>query len=110
MDARLIVDPPASGTWNMAVDEALFQVAQETRQITVRFYQWQEATLSLGYFQAAKDRDSHRSSLVCPLVRRSTGGGAIIHDRELTYSLIAPLADERSAKSQELVRIVHQSL
>ena len=110
MDARLIVDPPASGTWNMAVDEALFQVTQESRQITLRFYQWQEATLSLGYFQAATDRDSHLPSRACPLVRRSTGGGAIIHDRELTYSLVAPLADDRSATSQQLVRIVHQSL
>jgi lipoate-protein ligase A len=110
MDARLILDPPARGTWNMAVDEALFQTSQSSRQTTIRFYEWDEATLSLGYFQAFECRNTHAPSRDCPLVRRSTGGGAIVHDRELTYSLVTPLTSDRSAQSQQLVRRVHQSL
>ncbi len=110
MDARLIIDPPARGAWNMAVDEALFQTAQRSRQMTVRFYQWLEPTLTLGYFQPADDRRIHSPSRECPMVRRSTGGGAIVHDRELTYSLIAPIGNDRSAQSQEFVRIVHSAL
>jgi len=48
---RLIIDPPAEGAWNMAVDEALLDAAAETNMPTLRFYQWQCPTLSLGYFQ-----------------------------------------------------------
>lgn len=94
----------------MAVDEALFQMAQRSRQITLRFYQWSEATLSLGYFQPAADRRTHPASLGCPVVRRSTGGGAIVHDRELTYSLIAPIDDDRSPAAQMIVQWVHGAL
>ncbi len=52
----------------------------------LRFYHWNEPTLSLGYFQRYADRQTHAASRDCPLVRRATGGGAIVHDRELTYS------------------------
>src|SRR6188474_2624923 len=87
---RLIVDPPASGAWNMAVDEALLETAAISGLATLRFYTWQEPTLSLGYFQSAVDRDHHPDGRDCPLVRRASGGGAIIHDRELTYSIALP--------------------
>jgi lipoate-protein ligase A len=110
MDPRLIVDPPAPGPWNMAVDEALFQTVQRSRQMTLRFYQWSEPTLSLGYFQRAQDRQSHSASLNCPMVRRTTGGGAILHDCELTYSLVAPIANDRSDGAQRLVMLVHGAL
>ncbi len=88
--ARLIWDGPASGPWNMAVDEALLRSATETHQITLRLYEWCQPTLSLGYFQAARERQQHLASRSCPMVRRVTGGGAIVHDRELTYSLVLP--------------------
>jgi len=84
---RLIVDRPAPGAWNMAVDEALLDAAVEQGVAALRFYQWSEPTLSLGYFQRHADRDSHAASHDCTLVRRQSGGGAILHDRELTYSL-----------------------
>src|SRR6185295_277604 len=50
-DCRLIIDPPASGAHNMAVDEALLIDAAEHHTATLRFYSWKEPTLSLGYFQ-----------------------------------------------------------
>ena len=80
---RLIIDSPAEGAWNMAVDEALLDSCSRTGMPTLRFYQWSKATLSLGYFQRHRDREQHVASRDCPLVRRSTGGRAIIHDQEL---------------------------
>ncbi|MBN2022809.1 MAG: hypothetical protein JW809_08425 [Pirellulales bacterium] len=94
---RLLIDPPASGGWNMAVDEAMLESAGERACCVWRFYQWAEPTLSLGYFQAASERQCHPASGSCPLVRRASGGGALVHDEELTYSLALPL-DHRLAR------------
>lgn len=74
----------------MAVDQALLELATEP---VLRLYRWATPTLTLGYFQPASDRQRHEPSLGCPLLRRSTGGGAIVHDEELTYSLILPAKD-----------------
>ena len=111
---RLILDPPASGVWNMAVDEALLDAAagQADQDLipTLRFYEWSEPTLSLGYFQRVEDRHQHAPSAECALVRRSTGGGAILHHRELTYSLVWPATDRFSARAQSLYDTVHEAL
>jgi lipoate-protein ligase A len=106
---RLIIDEPGRGTWNMAVDEALFQSGAVDSSV-LRLYQWSEPTLSLGYFQRAADRVAHAASRTLPIVRRSTGGGAIVHDRELTYSLITQLIDERPSRPRQLMAKVHESL
>jgi lipoate-protein ligase A len=90
MDTRLLIDPPAAGAWNMAVDEMLLESAAHDGSATLRFYRWSEPTLSLGYFQDYAGRGGHLPSRNCPAVRRLTGGGAIVHDRELTYSLVLP--------------------
>ena len=97
---RLLIDPPGDGAWNMAVDEALLESAHKTRSPTLRFYSWSRPTLSLGYFQRHEDRSQHSSSSPCPLVRRSTGGGAILHDRELTYSFVWPIAGNEPSDSR----------
>ena len=89
--ARLIVDPPAAGAWNMAIDQALLESTGTSGIPVLRFYQWTPATLSLGYFQRSTDRDTHLHSHDCPVVRRSSGGGAILHDHDLTYSLCLPI-------------------
>jgi len=107
---RFICDPPAPGPWNMAVDEALAETAARAGQGTLRFYQWNEPTLSLGYFQDIADRAQHPASADCPVVRRASGGGAIVHDRELTYSLTLP--EDRGARSRavELYDQCHATL
>lgn len=105
---RLIIDPPASGAWNMAVDEMLLQQALANGRPTLRLYQWNPATLSLGYFQRVAERGEHAASQSCPVVRRSSGGGAILHDCELTYSLAIPVADARRAPF--FYGAVHQAL
>jgi lipoyl(octanoyl) transferase len=90
---RLLLDPPATGGWNMAVDEALLDgVAAGSAPPTLRFYQWAPPCLSLGYFQPFEVVDvAGCLSLGVEVVRRPTGGRAILHDRELTYSVALPL-------------------
>ncbi|MCA9268810.1 MAG: hypothetical protein KDA41_10090, partial [Planctomycetales bacterium] len=97
LPCRLIASEPCSGAMNMALDEALLESAAEASSATLRIYQWSRPTLSLGYFQAAADRAGHVASRDCDLVRRQSGGGAILHDRELTYSLVLP-ADVAAAQ------------
>jgi lipoate-protein ligase A len=106
---RLLIDPPAKGAWNMAVDETLLESAAQGIA-TLRFYAWSEPTLSLGYFQHARERDAHAASRDCPLVRRASGGGAILHDRELTYSLAVPTGNRLGGQSESLYRAAHQTL
>ncbi len=107
---RLIIDPPASGAWNMAVDEALLNQAADAGLATLRFYQWSPPTLSLGYFQHVAKRDEHASSGGAPVVRRLSGGGALMHDRELTYSACLPAAHPLSRQSTSLYGLVHRAL
>jgi lipoate-protein ligase A len=109
-ECRLLIDPPAPGAWNMAVDQALLEWSAEEGGFCWRFYGWQEPTLSLGYFQRYEDRLRHAPSEGCPVVRRLTGGGAIVHDAELTYSLVVP-AEHRLAVRQDLLyETIHTSL
>ena len=89
---RLLIDAPAGGARNMAVDEVLLDgVAAGTAPTTLRFYGWTPPCLSLGYFQPfdVVDLDGCRA-LGVEVVRRPTGGRAILHDRELTYSVALP--------------------
>ncbi|MDA1050267.1 MAG: lipoate--protein ligase family protein [Planctomycetota bacterium] len=110
MDTRLIIDEPARGSWNMAVDETLLQWAGQHRGSALRFYQWDQPTLSLGYFQQLEARGAHPPSATLPVVRRTTGGGAIVHDRELTYSFVTPTRNRFSSSAQDFVKQFHESL
>jgi lipoate-protein ligase A len=96
---RLLRSPPADGATNMAVDEAILR-AVATRQVppTLRFYAWEPACLSLGRAQTAADVDLEALRAAgFDLVRRPTGGKAILHVDELTYSVVAPQKDPRVA-------------
>jgi lipoate-protein ligase A len=110
MDTRLITTDAAAGAWNMSVDEALLEWAGSSGQTCLRFYGWRPATLSLGYFQSVASRQRHAASVGLPIVRRASGGGAIVHDDELTYSFAMPLRDRFATEVQSLVAIFHQSL
>ncbi len=103
-------DSPASGSWNMAVDDYLLDWCCQLQQPRLRFYRWDAATLSLGYFQRADERQTHVASDACPVVRRSTGGGAIVHDQELTYSLVLPAQQADLGQAQQLYDVVHRAL
>lgn len=104
---HLLVDSPQSGVRNMAVDEMLLERASDGGPAVLRLYQWTPATLSLGYFQRVEERATHEASRDCPLVRRSSGGGAILHDRELTYSLALPTSHALAADPETLYRETH---
>ncbi len=86
---RLLITDPAAGHYNMAVDEAIMRSHREgSTPPTLRFYSWKPPALSLGYFQQIEeiDREACRKKGI-DIVRRLTGGRAILHDEELTYSL-----------------------
>lgn len=96
---RLLASGYADGATNMAVDEAI-QRAHAAGQVppTLRFYGWRPPCLSLGYFQAAEQVDLARCrERGVGFVRRPTGGRAILHDRELTYSVVTRESDPRVA-------------
>jgi lipoate-protein ligase A len=80
------------GAWNMAVDEMLLARARETGEGVLRVYGWSTPTLSLGRHQTARGRyDLERAAtLGVAFVRRPTGGRAVLHHREVTYSITAP--------------------
>lgn len=92
---RLIKTPPASGAWNMAVDEAILQaVGNGLVMPTLRLYSWEPACLSIGYAQPIGDVDLKRLKRHnWGIVRRLTGGRAILHTDELTYAVIGPQDD-----------------
>ena len=94
---RLIQNEPADGAMNMAVDEAILRaVAREEAPPTLRLYAWGPPCLSLGRGQPVDDAD--RGAVMAAgfdLVRRPTGGRAILHIDELTYSVVVPQEDPR---------------
>jgi lipoyl(octanoyl) transferase len=96
---RLLKTPPAHGTWNMAVDEAVLETVGHADSLpTLRLYSWDPACLSLGYAQPIADVDTPRlRGLGWEVVRRPTGGRAVLHVDELTYAVIAPLDEPRLA-------------
>jgi lipoate-protein ligase A len=90
---RLLITPPNTGGWNMALDEAILEaVTHQTQSPTLRLYAWSPYCLSLGHAQPIEDVNLNTlSTCGWDLVRRPTGGRAILHADELTYSVCAPL-------------------
>ena len=88
---RLLNTGALSGALNMAIDQALLKLhVLGLSPPTLRFYQWQPPAISIGYFQQPQTINlSLCSSLGIDVVRRPTGGRAVLHQNELTYSLIA---------------------
>lgn len=87
---RLLITYPARGAWNMAVDEAILDSIGRGESLpTLRLYAWDPACLSLGHAQPFMDVDTARlKERGWEVVRRATGGRAILHTDELTYSVI----------------------
>jgi lipoyl(octanoyl) transferase len=90
---RLLRDGSADGAWNMAVDEALlegYESSAEPRAPTLRLYGWIPGALSLGKSQTAAG--AYDAAVLkaegIDLVRRPTGGEAVLHEHERTYAVI----------------------
>ncbi|GAB4132414.1 MAG: hypothetical protein Kow0040_13110 [Thermogutta sp.] len=107
---RLIVDPPREGPWNMAADEWLLHATSETGGGCLRLYRWEPATLSLGYFQSAEELSAHPLGNALPVVRRLSGGGAIVHHHEWTYALTLPIEHPLAQDRLALYGGVHRTL
>lgn len=92
---RLIHTPPARGAWNMATDEAILEhIHRGESPTTLRLYSWDPPCLSLGHAQSFKDVDVERTKAHgWEVVRRATGGRAILHTDELTYSVTGSAED-----------------
>jgi lipoate-protein ligase A len=96
---HFLVTPPAAGSENMARDEALMRWSARTGHAAFRVYGWSAPTLSLGRNQRARgcyNLDAARARGV-GIVRRPTGGRALLHHREITYSATLPCRDTASA-------------
>lgn len=94
---RLLITTPTRGAWNMAADESILEHIGRGEAIpTLRLYAWEPPCLSLGHAQPFADVDVGRlKQRGWEVVRRLTGGRAILHTDELTYSVIAPLSEPR---------------
>ncbi len=89
LTCRLLPDQVAEGTWNMAADEALLYSAA-AGVASLRFYGWQAATMSLGYFQVAAACQAYPGLGQLSIVRRASGGSTLVHHHEVTYALALP--------------------
>lgn len=90
LSGRFLRMGAASGPVNMGIDEALAALCRD--RATLRFYAWESPTLSIGYAQRCDSIDlavCHTSGVT--VVRRPTGGRAVLHRQDLTYSLILPV-------------------
>jgi len=109
----LIIDPaPCAGSWNMAVDEHLFESLGGGGETVVRFYRWARPTVSLGYSQSidrAVDLELCRKQGI-DVVRRMTGGKLVLHDREITYSVCSTDASIFSSTLASSYRLISEAL
>jgi lipoyl(octanoyl) transferase len=111
MICRLLPYRIAEGPTNMAIDEALLDlVAADPDAAWMRTYGWSTPTLSLGYFQRWAETDAEPRWRSAAKVRRSTGGGAIWHEHELTYAIVIPSRHPLSRPNTALYRAVHAAI
>ncbi len=97
---------PHSAAVNMAIDEALLESATVP---SIRFYRWRSPALSFGYFGKFADVAIYASER--DLVRRWTGGGIVLHEDDLTYSIVIPARDQAFAESSILIyESIHRGL
>jgi lipoate-protein ligase A len=111
MLCRILPHEVLDGAANMALDEALLDAMDaDPAAAVLRTYGWSEPTLSLGYFQPIARAEAEARWRGVPTVRRPTGGGALWHDRELTYALVVPRSHPLARRPADLYRAVHEAI
>ena len=99
------------GPSNMGLDEALLNaVSLDPSKAFIRTYGWSVPTLSLGYFQSIDQAASSLRWGSVPIVRRPTGGGALWHHHEVTYTVVIPKIHPLARRTTDLYRAVHSAI
>jgi lipoate-protein ligase A len=110
---HLIIDrTPHKGSWNMAVDDYLFQSLGEEATTNLRFYRWEKPTVSIGRSQTAEkvvNLDFCRQNGI-DIVRRITGGKLVLHHKEVTYSVCSSDTDIFSHKLMDSYKLISEAL
>src|ERR1035437_4526850 len=102
------IDGPSTGAENMRRDAAMVEEVSRTPNGIVRLYSWQPYAVSLGYNQDASAIDSARcADLGIDIVRRPTGGRAVLHAEEITYAIATPL---NGFTAQEWYARIHHAI
>jgi lipoate-protein ligase A len=94
----------------MAADECLADEALRRDGLCLRFYGWETTTISLGAFQRVSDARACPAIAALPLVRRPSGGGAIVHGTDLTYAAAVPKRHAWGATPQVLYDAMHAAM
>lgn len=103
MEWRLLRNGGEVGEWNMALDEALWRSFPMVGRPSLRIYRWNAPTLSIGYSQSVEELDlGECGRRGIAVVRRPTGGRAVLHDLEVTYSLVHSTEKMGSIKDSHL--------
>lgn len=87
---RFIQDPPRSAAFNMAADLYLLDRAARSNNLTVRLYRWQAPTITIGYMQRPAELLDMQAVQRhgAEWIRRPTGGRALLHHQDITYSCV----------------------
>jgi len=102
---RLLETGFSPGSWNMALDEVLLTNCIDDNTPILRLYGWSPAAVSIGYFQSMDEEVNvdKCNDLGIEVVRRMTGGGAVLHQSELTYSFITKTYPMNILASYQLI-------
>jgi lipoate-protein ligase A len=103
-------DEPADGPTNMGADEVLAGESLRRGALLVRLYSWESTTISLGAFQKHEDALAAAEIDGLSLVRRPSGGGAIVHGSDLTYAAAVPKTHPWGSSPQALYDALHEAL
>lgn len=106
---QIITDVALSGQQNMDIDAQMLVQAVSGRA-TFRTYQWNAPTVSLGHFQVTSAQAVPERFAELDYVKRLSGGGAILHDREITYSLALPKWHPLTTNPSQIYNEVHDCL
>ena len=101
-DMRLLLTGANGAAFNMGLDEAILESVSNGRQPpTLRLYAWNPAAISLGFFQGLREEVDEAACAArgVDIVRRITGGGAVFHQAEITYSIVLPETHPLAPKS-----------
>lgn len=103
---RLLVSPPEDGARNMAIDHALLDRAARSDEAVFRIYAWATPTMSLGVHEKARLVPEAAATRGIAVVRRPTGGRALLHHREVTYSVTAPAREASLRESYDAINAI----